>query len=176
MNDYGYVCFSYSNVWYDWCITKVTASRWSHAFITIPSIVGKQMVLQAVTSGVSAVPFDSAYRNNDKISYEIYKFKIKKGKIDSSISRCMNRLGTSYGFLEYPWLLWRALNMLVGRDIKSHSNWCEQGTICSGLVRSYIEECGYNFFSEFGKDAVNPQDAYVVIKSHPELFELVESK
>jgi len=174
--NYGYVCFAYSNIWYDWCIAKVTGSKWSHTFITIPSIVGRQMVLEAVSDGVSASPFDIAYRTKANVTYEVYRFNCDPTKIDAAISQCMNRLETSYGYLEYPWLLWRYINSWFGRDIKSHNNWCQQGTVCSGLVRAYLESCGCSFFDGFGKDAVTPSDAYKVVKTNPTLFELIESK
>jgi hypothetical protein len=174
VNTYGYVCFAYTDVWYDWCIAKVSGSQWSHAFITIPPIVGREMVLEAVHSGVSASPFDREYKGNPKVKYEVYRFNGNPSKIDSAISKCMNRLETSYGFLEYIFLLWRFINGWFGRDIRSHNNWCQQGTICSGLVRTFIEESGFDLFSKFGKDAVTPGDVYAIVKAHPELFQLVE--
>ena len=174
--EYGYVCFAYTHVWYDWCIAKVTGSQWSHSFITIPSIVGREMVLEAISNGVSASPFDIGYRNNRKVDYEVYRFNCDQTKIDLAISKSMNKLETSYGFLEYPWLLWRYVNSWFGRDIKSHNNWCEQGTICSSVVRTFIENSGQNLFVGFGRDAVTPQDAYDMVKMHPELFELIEKK
>jgi hypothetical protein len=176
VNTYGYVCFAYTDVWYDWCIAKVSGSQWSHAFLTIPPIVGREMVLEAVKNGVSACPFDREYKGNSKVKYEVYRFNGNAANIDAAISKCMNRLETSYGFLEYPWLMWRYLNSWFGRDIKSQNNWCRQGTVCSGLVRQFIEESGFDFFSDFGRDAVTPGDAYAVVKAHPELFQLIESQ
>lgn len=174
--NYGYVCFAYTDVWYDWCISKVTSSQWSHSFITIPPILGREMTLEAVSSGVSVCQFDIEYRDNPKVKYEVYQFKIHNDKMDFAIIQCMNKLESSYGFLEYPWLIWRSINKIFGVDIKSQNNWCQEGTICSGLVRAYIENCGYKLFTNFGKDAPTPQDVYEIVQSRKDLFELVEKK
>lgn len=175
--NYGYIGFSFSkNIWYDKIIAKVTKSKWSHSFITIPSILGREMVMESVANGVCMIPFDFAYRDNPHQDYRVYRFKIHKDNIDTSISLCMNQLETAYGWLEYPWFLWRAICAVFGKDIKAQNNWSPQGTVCSGLVRFFIENAGCDLFREFGIDSANAQDIYEVVLTHPELFELIEEK
>ncbi len=178
MIEYGYVCFAYSkNEWIAKAIAWFTRSQWSHSFITIPKILDREMAMEAGGNGVSAVPFDIAYRNNSNQKYEVYRFKCDSEKIDYAISKCMNKLETSYGYLEYPWFIWRSLNFLFKRDIKIQNNWSSQGTICSGLVRAYLEEAGYvELFKEYGIDSNSAQDVYNIVKSHSDLFELIEQK
>ena len=134
------------------------------------------MVLEAISSGVSASPFDISYQNNPNIIYEVYQFNCDQNQMDSSISQCMNRLETAYGFLEYIFLIYRYINEWLGRNIQSQNNWCQQGTICSGLVRQFIEGSGYPLFQGFGRDNVTPQDVYNTVKANPKLFQLIKSK
>lgn len=175
--NYGYVGFSYSkNIWYDKIIAKITKSKWSHSFITVPSILGREMVMESVAGGICMIPFDFAYRTNENQNYELYRFNISQDKIDQSIMQCLNTLESSYGFLEYPWFLWRSICKLFGKDIKKQNNWSPQGTVCSGLTRYFIENAGENLFNDYGIDSANAQDIYEVVLAHPELFELIESK
>jgi hypothetical protein len=179
MIDYGYVCFAYTkNKWYDWCIAKVTKSKWSHSFLTCPPILGKEMAMEACDNGVDVTLFDSSYRNNINESYAIYKMKISKVCKDKSIKNRMKELERSYGYLEYPWLMWRYLNSLFGRDIKSQNNWCQNGTvICSQLLREYISDCGFSYlFEGYGKGSVTPEDIYQIVLKNPKIFKLIESK
>lgn len=176
--EYGYVCFAYSkDEWIARAIAWFTKSQWSHSFITVPPMLGEDMVMEASSNGISMVQFDVAYRENKNQKYEIYKFKIPQEQIDRAIWMTMFMLETSYGFLEYPWFIWRAVNSWFGRDIKHQDNWSQQGTVCSGLVRLYLEYAGFeSLVSGFGKDSANAQDMYNIIKANPDLFELVESK
>lgn len=176
--EYGFICFAYSkNETIAKIIAKVTSSQWSHSFITVPSILGKEVVMEAASNGIDMTLFDLSYRNNANESYEVYKFLVKPEKIDHSIVKCMKKLESSYAYLELPWFIWRALNKKLGRDIKSHNNWSTNGLVCSGLVRKFIENAGQGaLLSGFGRDAVAPQDIYEIVLAHPELFQLVEKK
>lgn len=175
--NYGYVCFAYSkNEWLAKAIAWFTKSQWSHSFIMAPSMIDREMAMESASNGVSLVPFDSSYRNNDNQKYEVYRFKMSKESIDKGVLMTMDMLETPYGYLEYPWFMWRSLNALLGRDIKSQNNWSQQGTVCSGLVRLYIDSVSPGLFTDFGKDSANAQDVYNVVKARPDLFELIESK
>lgn len=174
---YGFICFAYSkNETIAKLIAWSTKSKWSHSFITLPPILGKEIALEADSQQVAITKFDLSYRDNANQSYEVYRFKVDQSIIDSAILNMLNSLEESYGYLEYLWFMWRYFNLLFGRDIKSHDNWIQQGVVCSGLVRQYIEFLGYgNLFSEFGKDAMSAEDIYKIVKNNP-LFELIESK
>lgn len=175
--EYGHVCFAYSkNEWIAKAIAWFTKSKWSHSFITAPPMLGKEMALEAASGGISPVLFDVGYRNNPNQKYEVYRFKISDEEIDLAMLKTMDMLQTPYGYLEYPWFIWRSINKWFGRDIKGKDNWSQQGTVCSGLVRLYIEATGRDLFKEFGYDSATAQDAYEIVLSRPDLFELIESK
>lgn len=175
---YGCIGFSYSkNEWIAKAIAWFTKSKWSHSFLTVPAILGREMVMESGEHGVGMVPFDLAYRMNVNQNYEIYRFKIDQDNIDSSILKTIDLLETSYGFLEYPWFMWRALNKFFGKDIKKQNNWLQDGTVCSDLVRLYITNAGQgSLFEDFGVDAANAQDIYNIVLANPSLFELIEKK
>ena len=178
MTEYGYVCFAYSkDEWIAKAIAWLTKSQWSHSFFTAPSMLGREMVMEAASTGASMTPFDISYRNNPNQAYEVYRFKCDQANIDAAISQCMNELETMYGFLEYPWFIWRSINTWFGHDIKSNDNWSQQGIVCSGYARHFLAYAGYeSLFSGFGKSSANAQDVYNIVKAHPELFELIEKK
>lgn len=177
--DYGYLCFAYTKgVWYDWVIARITGSQWSHSFFTSPPILGKEMAMEATQHGVSLTMFDVSYRGNPTQRYEVYRFSLGYSTIDSSIANRMKELETSYGYLEYLWFVWRYLNRFLGRDIKAHDNWCQNGTkVCSQLVREYMEDCGFkDLFNGLGRGSASAQDIYDIVKANPQLFELIESQ
>lgn len=175
---YGYVCFAYSkNEWVAKAIAWFTKSQWSHSFITVPPMLGKEMVMEAASGGTQTVMFDKAYRNNPNQKYEVYRLKVSKKVVDEAIIKCMERLEMPYGYLEYPWFIWRSINKFFGRDIKNQDNWSQKDEVCSGLASFFVKSAKLKaLFSGFGKNSITAQDVYGVVKSHPELFELVESK
>jgi hypothetical protein len=176
---YGHICFALTkNKWYDKCIAKFTNSKWSHCFFTCVPMLGKEMLMEADAHGVAVSSFDVGYRSNSNQSYELYEFKAPKKLKDLSIKSSIKELEISYGYLEYPWFVWRYMNRLFGRDIKKQNNWCQNGTkICSQFTREYIENCGKkDLFIEYGKGSVSPEDLYQIIISRPDLFRLIEKK
>jgi hypothetical protein len=176
--DYGYVCFAYTkNEFIANAISSITQSKWSHSFITIPPILDQRVVMEAAGNGIDVTMFNLSYKNNPNESYEIYRFKAPKDKIDKSIISCMEILERPYPYLELLWFMWRRLNKVFGRDIKDQNNWFRNGLVCSGLVRKFIEGAGFKkLFHGFGVDSVCPQDIYEIVLVHPKLFELVEKK
>lgn len=178
MIEYGYVCFAYSkNEWIAKAIAWFTRSKWSHSFITVPPMFDREMVMEAATGGTQTVMFDKAYRNNPNQRYEVYKLKVSKKAIDKAILKCMDRLEMPYGYLEYPWFMWRSLNKLFGRDIKNQDNWSKKDEVCSGLASFFLKSVGFKrLFRGFGKNSITAQDVYEAVKANPELFELVEKK
>lgn len=176
--EYGYVCFAYSkNEFIAKAIAWFTKSQWSHTFITAPPMLGKEMVMEAGGGGVEMVTFEQGYRNNSTQKYEVYRVKVSQEIIDEAIAQCMNDLETPYGYLEYPWFMWRSVNAWFGRDIKSQDNWSKKNTVCAGFVDLFLDALGLQILTkDFGKNSINAQDIYDIVKAHPDLFELVESK
>lgn len=176
--DYGHVCFAYSkNEWIAKAIAWFTRSKWSHSFITVPKILNKEMVMEAASGGTEMITFDQGYRNNPNQSYEIYRLKVDPATIDKGILKCLDNLEMPYGFLQYPWFMWRSLNRLFGRDIKKQDNWSQKNEVCSGLVESFLWGCDLDsLFADFGSNSVTAQDVYNIVLAHPELFELIEKK
>lgn len=176
--EYGYICFAYSkNEWIAKAIASITDSEWSHCFITIPPILDQEMALEDATGGIEPILFDIGYRNNPNQKYEVYRVKIDKNIIDESIIKCFGLLQEPYGYLAYPWFIWRAINLFFGKDIKRQDNWYQKYRVCSGLDRFYLENCILpSLFKDFGKGSSNAQDTYQIVKTYPELFELIEKK
>lgn len=176
--EYGYLCFAYSkNEWIAKAIAWVTKSQWSHTFITVPPMLGKEMAMEAGQGGTEMVMFDKAYRQDPNQKYEAYRVKVDKKFIDESILKCMDNLEMPYGYLEYFWFMWRSINLWFGRDIKSQNNWSQKDEVCAGLSELFLNNLYLQvLFKDFGINSVNAQDIYSIVKAHPELFELVESK
>lgn len=177
--EYGHVCISNDkNKVGSWLIRKITRSKWSHAFLTIPEILGQPMAMESIGTGVTISSFDSGYKNNDHKSYRMYRFKRVIEQKDKAIVGLIKKdLQSGYGFLELPWFAWRAICKIFGKDIKHKDNWSQAGVICSELVAEYITNAGYPWlFAAFGKGSINAQDIFETVEANPEIFELVESK
>lgn len=152
-----------------------TFSKFSHSLVTMPDILDMPICIEAADNGVSTVRFDKNYINDDNQSYQIWRIKISQEQKDAGIRAVVGDLETFYGFLQYPWFIWRRICLFFGSDIKHQNNWSTTGTICSELVVQYIHACGLGHtLSEFGPGAVSPQDIQDVMKKYPDLFELIE--
>ena len=176
--EYGYVCFSYSkNEWIAKAIAWFTNSQWSHTFITISPILGKEMVMEASSGGTQTILFDKAYRNNTNQKYEVYKLKIDQDIIDQAIIDCLDNLEMPYGYFEYPWFIWRFINKWFGKDIKSQNNWSTKNEVCAGVTDTFLVRCSLDFlFKDFGKNSITAQDIYEIVLANPHLFELIEKQ
>jgi len=175
---YGYICFAYSkNEWIAKAIAWFMRSQWSHSFITIPPVIDNEMAMEAAGSGTQTILFDKGYRNNKNQKYEIYQVNYSKDKINKSIDSCLKKLEMPYGYLEYPWFIWRFICKSFGKDISGQNNWSTKDEVCSGLVESFLSRLPcYNLFAKFGKNSICPQDIYEIVKANPHIFRLIEYK
>lgn len=158
-------------------IKYITNSQFSHSFITMPDILNIPMCMEAATGGVGFIEFDTAYENNTNEGYEIWEVNAPKEIKDAAISSVLRSLETTYGFLEFPYFIWRKINLYFGRDIKSQNNWeVNSGIICSQLCVSYLKACGLSdIFSGYGDGSIAPQDLQNIFKSFPGTFKLIQS-
>lgn len=152
-----------------------TRSQFSHSLVTTPDILGVPMCVEAAESGVDSTRFDTSYVNNQTQGYEVWNIKIDQSLKDEAIISLLNDLEISYGFLQYPWFIWRRICLFFGKDIKSQNNWIREGMICSQLCVAYLRACGLNgVLNGFGEGSISPQDLQDIFKANPDLFELVE--
>ena len=178
MTNYGHIVLANSKTaWLAQAIKWMTKSNWSHSLLTTPPQFGREMGLEAAMNGISSVPFDLQYRNNSDSGYRVYYVMVDDSIKDAAISTCLNDLESMYGYLEYPWFIWRAINRWFGRDIKSHNNWFSQGEVCSQLCVKYLTLCKLGqLFDGYGKNTITPQDLQEIINANPKYFELIETK
>lgn len=152
-----------------------TKSQFSHSLVTMPDVLSIPMCIEAAESGVDTTRFDKSYINNADQGYQVWHLKISQEIKDKAIISILNDLEIGYGFLQFPWFMWRKLNEIFGKDIKSHNNWDHHGMICSQLCVAYLIACGLGYiFADYGIGSVAPQDLQNIFKAHPELFELSE--
>ena len=170
--EYGNIVLANSKSnWISQCIKWFTKSQFSHSFITMPDVLSIPMCIEAVEGGVDTARFDINYLNNSDEGLEIWNINIDQEIKDQAIKNVMNYLETGYGFLEYPWFMWRRLNGLFGRDIKAQNNWNTNGMICSQLCVSYIRACGLDHvLAGYGNGSIAPQDLKDIFLAHPEIF------
>lgn len=177
---YGHVVLANSKKEFFASIIKwVTRSNWSHSLFTIPPCCGREMGLEAAGNGVSCLPFDTNYRQDPNQGYRMYRLNLSAEVIDAAIATQLDELEVFYGYLDLPWFMWRALNRVLGRDIRNQDNWAWRfkWKICSESVVDYLTACGLGqLFEGFGKNAVCPQDLQEIMDAHPEYFELIETK
>lgn len=158
-------------------IKKFTKSEFSHSLVTTPNVLNVPMCIEAAEGGVDFTRFDVSYIHNPSQGYEIWNIKIDQSIKDTAIISILSDLEIAYGFLQYPYFMWRRLCLLFGKDIKSKSNWFAQGMICSQLCVAYLNACGLGkIFIGYGKGSIAPQDLQDIFKAHPELFELIEKR
>lgn len=153
-----------------------TQSQFSHSFVTTPEILGIPMCIEACEGGVDITEFNLNYLDNPNQGYEVWNIKIDSSIKDEAIKSILVDLEIGYGFLEYPWFIWRRICLFFGKDIKSKNNWNTDGMICSQLCVEYLKSCGLgNVLAGYGKGSIAPQDLQNIFNAHPELFEKIES-
>lgn len=177
MSDYGHIVIS-SNMkdWDAQVIKFFTGSYFSHALLTV-NVLDRLVALEATGKGTSAVPFDIGYESNDGEDYVMFSVNIPQEVKDVAISKCLDDLEKTYGYLELPWFAWRAVCKLFGKDIRSKDNWSQAGIICSEYASNYLKSCGLqDLFKDFGQGSISAQDVYEICKAHPEVFTEVKRK
>jgi hypothetical protein len=149
-------------------IKFLTKSKFSHSLITAPDMVKLPMCVEAAENGVSVIRFDQAYTQNSSENIEIWEVLVSNEAKDNGLTHAFDKLEKGYGFLELPWFIWRAMNKLVGRDIKSQNNWSRN--------RIYLVNTGLGkLFDMYGRGAVAPQDISDVMNANPKYFKKVFS-
>lgn len=157
-------------------IKWITASEFSHSFVTIPDILGIPMCIEAAENGVDTTRFDTGYVDNQGEGYEVWSVNVPQDVKDAAIKSLLNDLETNYGFLQFPWFIWRAINRVFGRDIKSQNNWDTNGMICSQVCCAYLTACGLSaVFAGYGNGSICPQDLQNIFKAYPQYFQKLES-
>lgn len=161
--------------WISQCIKWFTKSQFSHSFITMPEVLGIPMCIEASGGGVDTCRYDSNYLNNLDEGIQVWEINIDQEIKDQAIKQTINYLEVSYGFLQYPFFIYRKLNNLFGKNIKSQNNWNTNGMICSQLCVTYLKACGLeDIFKEYGEGSIAPQDLQDIFKSNTDLFKIVE--
>jgi len=69
------------------------------------------MGIEAAEQGVDAVRFDKNYINDPSQGYEVWRINIPQDVKDRAIVSLLNDLEIGYGFFQYPWFIWRKLNL-----------------------------------------------------------------
>jgi len=158
------------------CIRWFTQSQFSHSFVTMPDVLSFPMCIEAAGGGVDYIRFDTEYSNNQAASYQLWNIKIDQSIKDKAMQSILNDLEIGYGFFQYIYFIWRKINSLLGRDIKSQNNWFNEGMICSQLCVAYLTACGLGYiFAGYGKGSIAPADLFTIFNAHPELFEAIQS-
>lgn len=153
-----------------------TKSQFCHSFVTMPNLMGFPMCIEASENGVDMTRFDTSYQNNQDQGYQVWSLNIDQDIKDQALKVIINDLEIMYGVFQYPWFIWRKLNLLCGRDIKSKNNWTHDGMICSQLCVAYLRACGLDSLLEgYGNGSISPQDLQDIFKANPDLFVLSES-
>lgn len=153
-----------------------TQSVFSHSFVTTPSVLGQPMCIEAAEGGVDFTLFNKSYLNNLNEGYEVWEIKVSRSIKDKAIKSILNDLELHYGFLEYPFFIWRRICLFFGKDIKASNNWNTQGMICSQLCVSYLKACGLeSVLAGYGNGSIAPQDLRNIFSAHPKIFKLSQS-
>lgn len=148
-----------------------TGSVFSHSLITTPDILGVPMCVEAGSSGVDFTRFDNTYENSPNQAFEVWEVLVPQDVKDAAIRELLSKLEIVYGFLEYPYFIWRRICRFFGKDIKSQNNFILQGMICSQLCVSYLKLCGLSHvFEGYGEGSIAPQDLQDIFSKNPLLF------
>ena len=153
-----------------------TGSKFSHSLVIMPDMFDTRLCIEAVEGGVNMVGFDTEYSKNQNVGYEVYSINVDQKSMDKALELLIKDLEIGYGFLAYPWFIYRRIGTFFGIDMKKHDNWFHSGIICSQLCTYYLQQCGLSdLFADYGDGSVSPQDLKTIIISRPDIFKLTDS-
>lgn len=170
--EYGFIVLANSKKGFvPQAIKWFTKSQFSHSFVTIPNILGAPICIEAAENGVDVTRFDTNYIENPDQAIEVWQIKISQEVKDQAIKQLLNDLEIGYGFLQYPWFMWRRINAWFGRDIKAQNNWNTDGFICSQLCVVYLKALGLEYVLQgYGNGSIAPEDLRAIFRTYPEVF------
>lgn len=158
-------------------IKNTTHSNWSHCGIITDSTEFEAYVFGARGTGCDLVTL-SDYDNDPNYYYQIYNFNIPQNEIDQNLNEVVCEYqGDTYGFFQLlGFWIWYKLQEWF--NIKLKKNPIGFWTVCSELdaiylklFQKYVPET-----SSWDKDLIVPEHIYRLLRSRPDIFQLVHEK
>jgi hypothetical protein len=152
----GLVGFSTCDSFVSRSIRYFTGGMWSHTFLCLGNIRGKELVLEASTYEVRIAPFSRFLTEGTKLA--IVKPSITDWSLHiAMMDKATDMVGRGYGYAQligyiWPWLLHR-----VG--IKA-SNPFHDGVVCSELVGAEQLEAGYTYLQGTKVNDITPDSLW----------------
>lgn len=177
----GDIAFSYPVElgFYSRAVRWFTNSLWSHSFHLSIDYLGQRMVFETDLKA-QLVPFEKEYVEKKADAYELWRpIKATQPMILTAAKRCFYDVaGETYGFLSIPWFAIReVIYWITGK--KLWRNFKTEGAICSESLIIYLQYLGGEYqeaFKHLTRDETSPEDIYRIVKSRPDLFELIGSR
>ena len=150
----------------------------SHAFVVgfkenglVPSAFEASLKIQKVPM--------TNYTSDPNQYFELWRIaNVPQDQIDKAVLQLyLDYAGKDYGYLELPWFIWRKLNALVGRDIRSQANWSSVGTFCSQLAFDLMDGILFSstIFAPYHANTCTPEDLRQLFRQYPKIFTMVYS-
>ena len=177
----GDIAFSYPVElgFYSRGVRFFTKSFWSHSFHLSIDYLGQRMVFETDLKA-QLVPFEKEYIEKKADAYEIWRpIKATAPEILHATKHSYFSIaGETYGFLSIPWFAVREMVYWITKK-KLWKNFKTEGAICSESLIVYIQALGGEYleaFKSLTRDETSPEDIYRIVKSRPDLFELIGSR
>lgn len=155
-------------------IVRFFTGYFTHCFVCVDVVFGDAAIIEADLK-TQIVSFDKEYVKKSNDEWELWR-PIAATEADINHARKLTYdefAGMTYGFLQIPWFMWQKLCNIL--RLKPGKNWFPSGVICSELTWFYIVNLNSKYAKAFpfGRDEVNPDMLHDVVKSRPDLFEVL---
>lgn len=164
--------------WFSTLIRFFTKSKISHSFVMYYKQAGQRSVIEADIA-VLTMNFDKHFKN-DHTDYIIFDCIGTNPILEKdALNSCFVEFaGTTYGFSQCIWFMYRWLAEVFKIDVTHQKNWMTEGVICSELVWHFLDRLGPKFseaVAHLNPDTTNAEDILKVVRSRPDLFKPIET-
>jgi len=152
---------------FSWLQRVVTGHKATHSFIILsnstskslsPKWTKKQWMLDARLS-ITLDDWEKVKANKDH-EYWLFSIQLSQEHLDNIETWALDTfINKTYGILGLPWFLWRRINELVGRDIRSKPRFftfVTKGTVCSEMNWYILDRVSMLTMLHYIHDMIKP--------------------
>jgi hypothetical protein len=156
-----------------------TNSTISHTDFTMGRIVEEEATLSAEPL-ISVLPLVT-YFHDEGFEFKVYEIQgVPEVVLDKWVTGMfLDYAGTTYGFLQLLWFIYRWAMEKLGKDVRKGKNWFPQNKVCSEMVYNLMLKVGLYYRSdlkkkldEWNENTVTPEDIKRVVEAFPAIFKL----
>jgi hypothetical protein len=168
--------------WFSSAQRFFTRMPFTHVAVKIDNVMGMPSYFEA--NMVATIVPSWTYEDNATVEYEIFQPIARETSIRSAVSSIYARYaGSTYGYTQVLYFVWRWFFGLFGKDIRKWKNPIPNGDICSEIVYVYIRYLAslenrqeiLDYLDEWNENTVHAGDIHTICTRFPWFFKPIKT-